>query len=102
MIKYEIIIKDELQSTSADNDKKGNIIYDRIKGIIAGGGGEITLNFIGVNILNTAFLNNAIGQLYSISDWDSLNFDINLTNFSHDALDLIKEVISSAREKYRQ
>ncbi|HSQ89386.1 STAS-like domain-containing protein, partial [Romboutsia sp.] len=72
MIKYEIIIKDELQSAAADNDKKGNIIYNKIKSIIDDGGGEITLNFIGINILNTAFLNNAIGQLYSIPDWDSL------------------------------
>ena len=51
--------------------------------------------------MNTAFLNNAIGKLYSIDDWNSANFEIKLVNFSQDTLDLIKEVIDSAREKYR-
>ena len=101
MNKYEIIISDELKSSAADNDKKGDIIYGKINDIISGGGGEITLDFTGINILNTAFLNNEIGELYSIKDWDAANFEIKLVNFSQDTLDLIKEVISSAREKYR-
>lgn len=101
MNKYEIIIKNELKSSAADNDKKGDIIYHRINNIINDGGGEITLNFADINIINTAFLNNAIGELYSIKDWDAANFEIKLVNFSQDTLDLIKEVIISAREKYR-
>lgn len=101
MNKYEIIIKNELNSTAADNDRKGDIIYNKINDIISSGGGEIILDFIGINIINTAFLNNAIGELYSIKDWSAKNFEIQLVNFSQDTLDLIREVINSAREKYR-
>ena len=101
MDKHEIDIKKVLKSTAADNDKKGDKIYNEIFNIINNGGGEIILDFNGINIMNTVFLNNAIGKLYSIDDWNSANFEIKLVNFSQDTLDLIKEVIDSAREKYR-
>lgn len=101
MKQYTINIYSELGSKSADDDKKGDIIYKNIKQIIdEKGGGEIILDFENIDLLNTAFLNNAIGRLYSLDDWIKLNFSIKIRNFPKDAFDLIKEVIESARERY--
>lgn len=100
MKKYNIKISNKLNSKFANNDKKGRIIYQEIYNIIEDGGGEVTLDFDDIELLNFAFLNNSIGKLYSLDDWTSLNFSLKIKNFSKDMCYLIKEVVINEREKY--
>lgn len=101
MKRYTIKVCDKIKSKSADDDKKGDIIFSEIENIVGNGGGEIILDFENIEILNTAFLNNAIGSAYSLGEWSKINLSIKITNFTEESLDLIREVIRSAKEKFR-
>ncbi len=92
-----IKIVDILNSTSADDPKKGDIIFKTINDCYKEYS-IIIIDFKGVELINTAFLNNAIGKIYSLKDRDDTEFKI--ANLSNDVVDLLREVIKTAKEKY--
>ena len=58
----------------------------------------IELDFAEISIMTTAFLNSAIGQLYSVFDSAQLNKCIRLTNVHKDDALKFRNVISRPKE----
>ena len=58
---------------------------------------KLVLDFSNVDIMTTAFLNNAIGKLYKTFDKQQLNKLISMQNISDSDLILIKKVIERAK-----
>lgn len=95
-------ISELIQSKTADEDEKGNIVFNKIKEMTVSQNAsqDIVLDFSGIELVNTAFLNNAIGKLYDASEYDLEKNSVRIMNMDNTMLDLLKESISVAREKY--
>lgn len=62
---------------------------------------RIILDFSGIKLLTTAFLNAAIGQLYSKYSTEEIARRITLENVSVEDLPLFKKVIDRAKEYFK-
>lgn len=90
-----------LDSVVADDDEKGNTILKAVletaeKNIET----NITLDFQGIELVNTAFLNNAIGQLFNKEIFDLKSNNVRLINLEPSMIDLVEETIAVARDRY--
>ena len=93
---YELI-----ESQTADDDKKGDIVYKKIMDQTKDGNGiAIILDFSNIELLNTAFLNNAIGKLFKKNAFDFSKNRIRIINIDETMVDLVQETIAVARERY--
>lgn len=96
-----IVIQEILGSKTADDDQKGKIIFDAIKKIANESVlDRIILDFKGIELINTAFLNDAIGKLYDRGQFDLIRHPVLIINMDPAAKDLVKESIIVAREKF--
>lgn len=93
-------IVDVLQSTMADDKDKGDIIFNKVKKLIEDREKNIKIDFTNTDGLNTAFLNNAIGRIFSIKYDQRKESKITLINFPLELKDLLEEAINTARDKY--
>lgn len=100
MEKNEIIVKDIINSKIAINDKDGDTIFNTIIEKANENLDPIILNFDGIDLVNTAFLNNAVGKLFDSNLFDLKTNRVLIQNMSPDKLELLKETISVARDKY--
>lgn len=91
-IKIVDIIKSEFAVSPEDGDIIYNLASENIKN-----NDLICIDFSGVDITTTAFLNNAIGTLYKEFDTDILNKFITMSNISDSDLALVKKVIDRAK-----
>lgn len=62
---------------------------------------RVVLDFSGIKLLTTAFLNAAIGQLYNTYSSDEIAKRIQLRNVTEDDLPLFKKVIDRAKEYFK-
>lgn len=69
-----LIIKDIINSNSANIDSKGTLVFEEIKKYLMRDE-KVQLDFTGIDTLITAFLNYAIGPLHD------LKFPENITNY---------------------
>jgi hypothetical protein len=94
----EIInIKKFINGEKAVSSDDGDILFIKIEQLIK----EkiiVELDFAEITIMTTAFLNSAIGQLYSEFKSDELNRFIRLINVQEEDALLFKKVISRAKE----
>ena len=60
----------------------------------------VVLDFSGITILTTAFLNSAIGQLYNTYSSGQLNTRLRLKNVANEDKILFKKVIERAKEYF--
>lgn len=92
------IIKGDIAVSTSDGDLVHNLITNSFnnKEIIA-------IDFDGITIMTTAFLNAAIGQLYSNPDYsdDFLNKHLQLKNVAKEDRILFSEVVKRAKEYFR-
>lgn len=95
-----LVIEKIIDSTSADDIAKGNLIFDKICELQSNGEEEVGLDFHDIELVNTAFLNNAIGQLFDRERFDLNRTRVKVTNMNRSMLPLLKESISNANEKY--
>ena len=58
------------------------------------------MDFAGIQFMTTAFLNVAIGQLYSTFTGDQLKNQLSLTNVAEEDLVLFKKVVDRAKEYF--
>ena len=58
------------------------------------------IDFNGIQFMTTAFLNAAIGQLYSTFTGDQLKNQLSLTNVAKEDLVLFKKVVDRAKEYF--
>lgn len=89
------IIKNDSAVSSDDGETVYELILESIRAK------EITeLDFAGISIITTAFLNSAIGQLYDVFSSDELNEYIVLKNVQKEDTMQFKKVIERAKEYF--
>jgi len=93
-------IKEILNSDSALTPSSGELIYNIIEEEIASKR-TISLDFKGIEIITSAFLNSAVGRLYSKYSSSELNSVLHIVNIPSDDLQLLKKVIERAKEYFK-
>lgn len=103
MNEKKLSVYDLIASQTADDDKKGDIVYNEIIAQTQDGNGiVIILDFSGIELLNTAFLNNAIGKIFEKNVFDFRKNRIRIINMDETMVDLVKETIAVARKRYTE
>lgn len=77
-------------------DEDGKKVYDVIKGALSNGK-KIIISFDGVTDLTSAFLNNAIGQLYGNFDEVFVKSKLSVTDISDNDVVILKRVVDRAK-----
>lgn len=97
----EFIIRvfDEIGSESAISVSDGDALFHKIDKAITQGV-EVVLDFQNINFIITAFLNAAIGQLYSKYTSEQLQVKLKLKNVKSEDVGLFKLVIERAKEYF--
>lgn len=86
MSKEKLNIYDYISSPSATSPTQGDVVFEKIEPIIKDcieRDINFSIDFSKINILTTAFLNNAIGKLFYIFDSDSLLTLMSFTGLSN-------------------
>ena len=96
----KILIVEVINSKSADDDEKGKIVLEKIKQFVEMKETQIILDFAGIELVNTAFLNDAIGRLFNKEEFDLLKNTVKIANIDNSVLELLRETISLARIRY--
>ncbi len=97
----KINVKTIIKSSLADDDKKGDLLFHEIKTKEPESETEeILLDFGDVELVNTAFLNNAIGRLYDTNEFDLRRTRVKIVNMESSMLELLKESVKTARLMY--
>jgi hypothetical protein len=94
-----LTIKEIINRDTAVSSDDGDILFIEIDKHIKAGT-IVELDFSDISLLTTAFLNSAIGQLYSIYKGDELNNSIKLKNVADEDKILFKKVIERAKEYF--
>ena len=97
--KFKIVIKSLINSDTAVSTDDGDLIYQRINDLLSKNQ-IVEIDFEGISIMTTAFLNAAIGQLYSNYVSEKLNDNLQLINVADDDKILFKKVITRAKEYF--
>lgn len=88
-----------LDSNSALTPTDGDVIFNAIR-VPLNEKKKVILDFNEINIVTTAFLNAAIGQLYSVFSSDTLNEFLKIQNLSQANFPLLIKVITRAKEYF--
>ena len=96
---FELKIVNVINSEFAVSPEDGDSVFNLIKEQVDFKE-KIVIDFSNIDIITTAFLNNAIGKLYNIYDKEKLNQYISMKNISKSDLDLVKKVIERAKIKF--
>lgn len=96
-----IIIKDTINTDFAVSTDNGNEIFKLLNDNLSKGN-TVLLDFGGITLMTTAFLNAAIGQLYSTSQFNSdfLNDKLKIENVNDYDRPLFALVIQRAKEYF--
>lgn len=78
----------------------GQRVYDRIASALKEDR-NVTLSFINVSSLTSAFLNAAIGQLYGSFSEDQIRSQLKVKDMQPDDLALLKRVVETAKEYFK-
>ncbi len=97
-----IIIREIIDGDIAVSTSDGDLVYNLIDDYLTKKK-VLIVDFKGITIMTTAFLNAAIGQLYSnpIYSDDFLNNHLNLTNVEKEDRILFSEVVKRAKEYFK-
>lgn len=95
----QLRIQDIINRETAVSSDDGEIVYHDIVLCIQNNS-IAELDFSGITILTTAFLNSAIGQLYNTYSSDQLNNTLRLKNVADEDKILFKKVIERAKEYF--
>lgn len=97
-----IIIREIIKGDVAVSTSDGDFTYNLINGYLKNHK-SVTVDFEGISIMTTAFLNAAIGQLYSNPKYSDefLNKYLNLKNVEKEDRILFSEVVKRAKEYFR-
>ncbi|MCV9387428.1 STAS-like domain-containing protein [Reichenbachiella ulvae] len=94
-IKVQSIIERDTAVSTDDGQK----VHDQIQSLFSQAD-VIEVDFSGIQIMTTAFLNAALGQLYSSYTGDVLNSKLKLTHVSETDKVLFKKVVTRAKEYF--
>lgn len=99
MIANKLIVKEIISVDTAVSTDNGNAVYQNIIEAL-NEGNEVILDFNGISMMTTAFLNAAIGQLYSSYTSEQLNKVLKLVNVADDDKILFKKVVDRAKQYF--
>lgn len=96
-----LVIKDIINSELAVSTENGNKVFEIVDSYLQQKE-KVELDFAGITIMITAFLNAAIGSLYSKKEYtgEFLNEYLKLENVEKDDRALFKDVIQRAKEYF--
>ncbi|MBY0486130.1 MAG: STAS-like domain-containing protein [Flavobacteriaceae bacterium] len=96
-----LVIKDIINSELAVSTENGNKVFEIVDSYLQKKE-KVELDFSGITIMITAFLNAAIGSLYSKKEYtgEFLNEYLKLENVEKDDRILFKDVIQRAKEYF--
>lgn len=100
MKNIEISIYSIVGNNFCVDSSDGEKVFDVIK-IVLDEGNTVTLSFLNIDMLTSAFLNTAIGQLYGAFDWDKIKNSLSLKDISEDDKLLLKRVVTTAKAFYK-
>ena len=86
-----IVIKDVIKTDLAVSTEDGDTLHEVIAQNIRNGT-KINIDFLGLDLVATAFLNNAFGKLYKDFESSKLNDFIKIINIEPFDLELLKDV----------
>lgn len=92
----DIKVRELIQSDAAISTISGNKVYQTIIED-AKTDSQIILDFSELTLINTAFLNNAIGKLFSNDNYKEGKFQVILRNFPEDLMGMLKECVRNAQ-----
>lgn len=101
MVMENLVVKDVINSNIAVATEAGDRIFNRLVTYFDRGE-KVKLDFADVSIISTAFLNAAIGQLYSQGKYSSefLNNSLKLENIQPEDKPLFVMVVNRAKEYF--
>ena len=85
---------------SAISTEEGDSLYQRIEKALDQGI-YVQISFKNVQLITTAFLNAAIGQLYKKYTSDQLNKNIEILDLEQTDIEILKRVISVAKQYFK-
>lgn len=94
-----IKIKDYTNSTRAVSAIDGDVIYAKIETCFKNNE-LVIIDFEGIELTITAFLNASIGNLYASFEVDKIKELLSIINLNQDELPLLKFVIEKAKERF--
>ena len=94
-----LIVNDLIGNDTAVSTDDGDVVFQGIKSIFDARK-QVVLDFERIQMLTTAFLNAAIGQLYSEYKSDYLNQNLKLENVADEDKILFKKVVERAKEYF--
>ena len=94
----KIIVSEIISSDAAVSADSGDKVFERIDREI--GLKIVELDFSNITMMTTAFLNAAIGQLYSKYTSEQLNKNLKLVNVDNDDKILFKKVVERAKQYF--
>jgi len=96
----KILVSEIINSNIAVATDSGELVFDKISTLLDKNE-LIELSFFGISIITTAFLNAAIGQLYS-KNYESnfLNEHLKLKDIQEEDIPLFKMVVERAKEYF--
>ncbi|MBQ2982432.1 MAG: STAS-like domain-containing protein [Lachnospiraceae bacterium] len=95
-----VYVEKIIGSKAADDDLKGNKVFEVIKENSQNCDEDIIIDFNNIELVNTAFLNNAIGKLFDKQKYNISKNKIKIVNLQETMVELLKESISVANQKY--
>ncbi len=97
--RIQLIVKDIIAGDAAVSTDDGDIVFRKIEEQFQLAQ-KIDLDFNGITLMTTAFLNAAIGQLYASHTSEYLNENLSLVQVSADDKGLFRIVIERAKEYF--
>jgi hypothetical protein len=92
-----IKVKEVINRVTAVSSDDGDVVYNNIL-VALKANYTVELDFSEITLMTTAFLNSAIGQLYSIYTSEELNDILKLKNVVEEDRILFKKVIDRAKQ----
>lgn len=96
----ELNVKEIIDSKIAFDDSNGDKLLKEIINVTKDNSKTVILNFDGIDLVNTAFLNNAIGRLFDKNVYNIEKNRVLIRNMDETKKNLLKETISNAVKKY--
>lgn len=93
-------VKEIINTKNAFDNINGDRVFDKIAEVTKDNSNTVVLDFDGIELVNTAFLNNAIGRLFNKEDYNIEKNRVLISNMDDTKKELLKETISNAVKKY--
>lgn len=95
-IKVYEVVGSKLCVASSDGQK----VHDQIAAALKAGK-QVQLSFANVESLTSAFLNAAVGQLYSEFSEQKIRASLSLSDMNSDDAELLKRVVEAAKQYFK-